>query len=109
MLTTTVFILLLVASCFLVGILLVSNVQRAGQMDPRAPRKIRSFPNNYEADLLVAQLAELGIEAKAVGGFVSGFQAESPGYVDVVVANQDFENAQQLLELPKSATSESTD
>ncbi len=43
-------------------------------------------------------LAGENIRAMAVGGFTSGFRAEAPGQVEVVVAARDLLRASEILE-----------
>lgn len=74
------------------------------QDDPTRPIKLETFNDNYQASILVARLEEHNIKATAVGGFVSGFQAESPGYVDVVVVQSDFDRAKSLYDSWKLET-----
>ena len=81
----------------MVGRWLVAGVQMA-QDDPTRPMKVETFNDNYQASLLVSRLEDSGIKATAVGGFVSGFQAESPGYVDVVVPQSELARAKSLYE-----------
>ena len=68
------------------------------QDDPTRPVKLETFNDSYQASVLVSRLGENNIKATAVGGFVSGFQAETPGYVDVVVVQSDFERAKLLYD-----------
>ena len=75
----------------------MKNVRLAGANDPTAPKKLQTFNTDMEAEVMVSRLGESGIKATAVGGFVSGFIAEAPGYVDVVVTNQDFERAKKIV------------
>lgn len=82
----------------IIGTWLVRGVQSAGADDPTSPMKLETFNDNYQASALVAQLKERGIHATAVGGYVSGFQAESPGYVDVVVPQAEFDSSKLLME-----------
>ena len=93
------YILLVVLSVGLtmVGSWLVAGVKMA-QDDPTRPKKLETFNDNYSASILVARLEENNIKATAVGGFVSGFQAESPGYVDVVVVQSQYDKAKLLLD-----------
>ena len=90
----------MIALCF--GLFLIVQWLVAGvkltENDPTRPRKLETFNDNYQASVLVSQLKEHNINAMAVGGFVSGFQAESPGYVDVVVVQSDFERAKSLYD-----------
>lgn len=85
-----------------VGLALIGRWLAAGvrmtQNDPTRPMKLETFNDNFQASVLVTRLEEVGIKATAVGGFVSGFQAESPGYVDVVVAQSEFQQAKSLYE-----------
>lgn len=82
----------------IIGTWLVRGVQSAGADDPTNPMKLETFNDNYRASALVAQLKERGIHATAVGGYVSGFQAESPDYVDVVVPQAEIDNSKLLRE-----------
>lgn len=81
----------------LLGRWLVAGVKMT-QDDPSRPMKLETFNDNYQASVLVTMLEDNGVKANAVGGFVSGFQAESPGYVDVVVAQSEFARAKSLYE-----------
>ncbi len=56
-----------------------------------------SVPTESEAAVIVAALDERGIEATATGGFTSGFKAEAPGMVKVLVKSDDLETARQAL------------
>ena len=90
----------MIALCFgvtLIGFWLAAGVKMT-ENDPTRPEKLETFNDNYQASVLVSRLKEHDIKAIAVGGFVSGFQAESPGYVDVVVAQSDFERAKLLYD-----------
>lgn len=65
--------------------------------DPQSPVRIASVPSDVEAAAIVTALAAHGIEAKATGGFSSGFRAEAPGEIGVVVRAADCETAAKLL------------
>jgi hypothetical protein len=56
-----------------------------------------SVPNEIEAAAIVAALDQDGIRAVATGGLTSGFKAEAPGEVQVLVKGSDAERAQQTL------------
>lgn len=58
---------------------------------------LASVPTEMEADVIVAALDARGIEATATGGFTSGFKAEAPGMVKVLVKSDDLETARQAL------------
>lgn len=53
--------------------------------------------NEMEASLMVQFLEAHGITARAVGGFTSGFKAEAPGGVSVLVKSSDLEQAALAL------------
>lgn len=50
-----------------------------------------------EAAIISAALEEEGIQTIADGGFVSGFKAEAPGRVRVIVREEDSERARIVL------------
>ena len=54
-------------------------------------------PTEAEASLIVQTLADRGISAKAIGGFTSGFKAEAPGDVSVLVRRGDLRRAESIL------------
>lgn len=51
-----------------------------------------------EAGIIVAALEENGIRATATGATTAGFRAEAPGWVNVLVAEEDVPRAEALLE-----------
>ena len=54
--------------------------------------------SEIEAEVLVAALDDdYGIEARSAGGLTSGFRAEAPGYVRILVRTEDLERAQAAL------------
>ena len=57
-----------------------------------------SVPTEIEAAAIVAALAQDDIRAVATGGLTSGFRAEAPGEVQVLVKRVDAERAQQTLQ-----------
>ena len=56
-----------------------------------------SVPDDVQASLIVDLLEDHGIKATAVGGYTAGFKAEAPGLVDVLVMNDDLEQARVVL------------
>ena len=66
--------------------------------DPNNPAVVKSVTSDVEAAVIVNALAAHGIEASTTGGFTSGFRAEAPGDIDVVVRQSDLERAKQILE-----------
>lgn len=66
-------------------------------VDPKSPRAVRTVPSELEAASIVAALANHGIEARTSGEYTSGFRAEAPGWVKVVVKYCDLEQADRVL------------
>ncbi len=60
-------------------------------------KTIATLRNEIEAQELVNILNEHGIEARAVGGFTANFQAGGPGGVKVLVHENAFDEARELL------------
>jgi len=65
--------------------------------DPHSPVVLARLPNEISAAALRTALASFDIEAHLTGGFVSGFKAEAPGNVQIVVARADFDRARAAL------------
>ena len=63
--------------------------------DPNTPCKLLSVANEIEAGDLVTALAAYDIEAFTVGGFTSGFKAEAPGNVQILVRRSDLDRAKR--------------
>jgi hypothetical protein len=84
-------IMLFLSSVIMVG-------RRYAMTDPLSPRRLASFTGELQAEALVEALAAENIRAMAMGGYISGFRAEAPGEVQVVVASQDLPRAMEILE-----------
>ena len=56
------------------------------------------FAGEIEATLVANELKNLGIPAEASGTLTAGFRAEAPGSVKVLVREQDFTEAKQILD-----------
>lgn len=65
--------------------------------DPMSPEVLVSVPDELEAAAIVGALGEQGIRARTVGGYTSGFRAEAPGMVKVIVGRGDLARAKLLL------------
>jgi len=65
--------------------------------DPKNPEVVAKVRNEIEAAAIVTALAAEGIEATTTGEYTSGFRAEAPGQVSVVVRNADLVRAEQIL------------
>ena len=66
-------------------------------------RLFRVVPTEVEATILIARLAEAGIEARIEGGVSAGFRAEAPGGARVLIRGRDLERAMSLLEPEEEA------
>jgi len=65
--------------------------------DPNATVVLTTVPLEAEAALLVAALADQGIEAMHVGELTTGFRAEAPGDVQILVRARDVDRAREIL------------
>jgi nitrogen regulatory protein PII-like uncharacterized protein len=74
--------------------------------DPNLPELLTSVPNDIEAAAIVNALADRGIRATMTGIYTSGFRAQAPGWVKIVVRNKDLDSAKQALADLKSGTSD---
>ncbi len=65
----------------------------------RADRIVRltSTPLEAEAGIIVAALEQQGIKATMTGEATAGFRAEAPGWVQVLVAEDDLARAANVL------------
>ena len=58
---------------------------------------LTSAPNEMEAGIIVGALEERGIKSTMTGTYTAGFRAEAPGWVQVLVAEDDLAAAQEVL------------
>ncbi|WP_432797231.1 putative signal transducing protein [Poriferisphaera sp. WC338] len=65
---------------------------------PEDPTVVTSVETELEASLLIESLAEQGIEATSAGQITSGFRAEAPGLVNVLVHIKDLDKAKAAVE-----------
>jgi hypothetical protein len=66
-------------------------------IDPQSPVEVAKVPTDIEAASLITVLEQAGIKATATGSYTSGFRAEAPGWVSVVVRREDQEQAEAIL------------
>ena len=66
--------------------------------DPNNPTRLTSCANEIEAAAVIGALQDAGIDAQMVGGFTSGFRAEAPGDVEIVVRECDLDVAKKTLQ-----------
>jgi hypothetical protein len=64
---------------------------------PEHLARLTSRPTEMEAGIVVATLNENGIRAIATGAATAGFRAEAPGWVQILVAEEDLPRAEELL------------
>ncbi|UYV12649.1 MAG: DUF2007 domain-containing protein [Phycisphaera sp.] len=67
-------------------------------MDHPEPVTVGQFPTEIQATFAANMLREAGIRCELLGGASSGFKAESPGYVRLLVSANDETKARALLE-----------
>ena len=77
--------------------------------DPNRPVVLTTVPTEEQAAVIVAALDAQGIEAQAVGQLTSGFRAEAPGGVSVLVRQADLARAQTVLQAAKAGEHSSDD
>lgn len=65
--------------------------------DPSSPTVLVSVPTEFEAGVIASALCEQQINATTTGGLTSGFKAEAPGEVAVVVPLSQLDDAKQVL------------
>lgn len=68
--------------------------------------RLTSAPREMEAGIIVAILEQHGIRATMTGVATAGFRAEAPGWVHVLVAEEDLPVAQAVLEEVRQDRSE---
>ncbi len=70
--------------------------------DPNQPVVLMWAPTETEAAIIVAALANHGVLAHATGALTSGFRAEAPGGVQILVRQDDLERARDALPTKES-------
>ena len=60
--------------------------------------RLTSVRNEMEAGIIIGALEQEGIQAAMSGVYTAGFRAEAPGWVEVLVAEDDFSQAQAILQ-----------
>lgn len=60
--------------------------------------RLTSVRTEMEAGVIVAGLEDSGIKATMAGVYTANFRAEAPGWVEVLVAEDDLPQAQAVLE-----------
>jgi hypothetical protein len=59
---------------------------------------LTSAPTEMEAGIIVGALEDRGIKSTMTGTYTSGFRAEAPGWVQVLVSETDLPAAQAILD-----------
>jgi hypothetical protein len=70
--------------------------------DPNGVAVLTTGPSEVQATLIIAALRQRGIPAWIIGEWTSGFRAEAPGGVWILVRQADFERAQVVLRTVKA-------
>ncbi|MHC5002688.1 MAG: putative signal transducing protein [Planctomycetota bacterium] len=65
--------------------------------DPDQPVTLTTAGSEGEAAIIVAALEDSGFKAQMSGQLTSGFRAEAPGEVRVLVRRADLESAREAL------------
>jgi hypothetical protein len=58
---------------------------------------LTSVPTEAQAAMIVAGLERIGIRSQPSGSLTSGFRAEAPGWVKILVTEQDLATAKTWL------------
>jgi hypothetical protein len=66
--------------------------------DHPEPAIVAQYPTEIQGTFAANMLREAGIRCEVVGGASSGFKAEGPGYVRLLVSQSDEARARALLE-----------
>jgi Putative prokaryotic signal transducing protein len=74
--------------------------------DERKIVRLASVPTEREAALLIAMLEEKGIKSTMSGQATAGFRAEAPGWVQLLVFEDDFPRAREIIESVDAGDSE---
>jgi len=91
---------------------MLSIMQDAGEKERALPEDqnrtvtLARVRSELEAALLLEILHDAGIDAEQSGGWTSGFRAEAPGYVDVLVHADDIKAARDAIEAAKAAAAD---
>jgi hypothetical protein len=64
---------------------------------PKHVVRLTSMPTEREAAVIIAALEECGITSTMSGQFTAGFRAEAPGWVQILVAEEDVARAKEAL------------
>ena len=63
-----------------------------------SPRLLATAPTEFEAKLIAVQLSDQGIRVETAGAMISGFKAEVPAGVSILVPQAQLDKAKKLLE-----------
>ncbi len=66
--------------------------------DHPEPVSVGQYPTEIQATFAANMLREAGIRCELLGGASSGFKAETPGYVRLLVSQRDEAKARALLD-----------
>ncbi len=66
--------------------------------DPNRVVVLTAAPTEAQGAMIVAALEAQGVQAQTTGALTSGFRAEAPGGVQVIVRYADLEQAHSVLQ-----------
>ncbi len=66
--------------------------------DPNRVVVLTAAPTEAQGAMIVAALEAQGVQAQTTGALTSGFRAEAPGGVQVIVRYADLERAKAVLQ-----------
>lgn len=66
--------------------------------DPNRVVVLTAVQTEAQGAMIVATLEAQGVQAQTTGALTSGFRAEAPGGVQVIVRYADLEQAQSVLQ-----------
>ncbi len=69
--------------------------------DANDPVVLTRVPTEAEAAMIAAMLEGQGIDTQTSGELTSGFRAEAPGSVSVLVRQADLDRAREVLQEPR--------
>lgn len=75
-------------------------------IDPDNPELLESYSSEMEAAMIVNALETFGIKASTTGDYISGFRAEAPANVNVMVRLHDLDRAREMLARIKNEQSD---
>lgn len=73
------------------------KIEDRNNSEENSPLALLSVAGDVEAAGIITALAAYGIQATAIGGFLSSFKALSPSNIQIMVRSCDFDEAKLAL------------